>query len=183
MDTPENTTVPQDPLQEDASSQKRRFSVNWPHVRGVMWEGLTKAVSYTTSGVLRAFGHGFRLGAKTGGFFMGWVANLFLGAAVVGGAQIGPGFYYVVQDNEIVRAKVTGRQMADAKSQYHGLKYFIHTDVEGKLNTASISSGKSLQEGCVYDFNLKSARLEIWPPAYSRNITSYTLVSCPGAKP
>jgi hypothetical protein len=98
--------------------------------------------------------------------------HVFWGAALVAGAMMGPGAYYMAQENEIVRTRVTGKVQADPKAEYPGQKYFIYTN-QGKFDTYAISGGGSIREGCVYDFNLKSARFQLWPPSYSRSIKSF----------
>lgn len=98
--------------------------------------------------------------------------SVFLGAALVTGALMGPGAYYMTQPNDIVRTRVTGKVMADAKAEFPGQKYFIYTN-QGKFDTYGVEGGDSIREGCVYDFNLKSARLQLWPPGYSRSIAGY----------
>lgn len=97
---------------------------------------------------------------------------VFLGAALVVGGMMAPGAYYMTQSNDIVRTRVTGKVMADAKAEFPGQKYFIFTN-QGKFDTYGVEGGKDIKEGCVYDFNLKSARIQVWPPGYTRSITSY----------
>lgn len=108
---------------------------------------------------------------------MGIFRSVF-GAAVLAGALVGPGAYYMTQQNEVVRAKVTGKVQADANTKYPGLKYFIHTDNAGKLDTFSLRNARQLKENCIYDFNLKGARFQAWPPSYSRSIVGVTRVNC-----
>lgn len=98
--------------------------------------------------------------------------SVFLGAALVAGALVGPGAYYMTQGNDIVRTRVTGKVMADANAEFPGQKYYIYTN-QGKFDTFGVEGGASITEGCVYDFNLKSARLQAWPPSYSRSIIGY----------
>ena len=148
--------------------------INWRQVGATLWSGTQK----TFAGIIFGLGYMFGVLRKAGNKVMGILGNLF-GASVLAGALIGPGVYQMTQQNEIVRAKVTGRAQADAKSQYHGLQYFIYTDVAGKLDTASISYGRYLKENCVYDFNLKGARIQPWPLSYSRSIIGVTNVTCP----
>jgi hypothetical protein len=97
---------------------------------------------------------------------------VFLGAAVAYGAMMAPGAYYMTQSNDIVRTRVTGKVMADAKDEFPGQKYIIYTN-QGKFDTYGVEGGKDIKEGCVYDFNLKSARFQVWPPGYTRSITSF----------
>ena len=97
---------------------------------------------------------------------------VFLGAAVLYGGMMAPGAYYMTQSNDIVRTRVTGTQMADTKSEFPGQKYYIYTN-QGKFDTYGVEGGKDIKAGCVYDFNVKSARLEVWPPGYTRSIVSY----------
>ena len=97
---------------------------------------------------------------------------VFLGAALVVGGMMAPGAYYMTQSNDIVRTRVTGKVMADAKAEFPGQKYFIYTN-QGKFDTYGVDGGKDIREGCVYDFNVKSARLEVWPPGYTRSIVSF----------
>lgn len=108
--------------------------------------------------------------------------HVFWGAALVGGALMAPGAYYMTQENEIVRTRVTGKVQADADAEYPGRKYFIYTN-QGKFDTYAVSNGGAIREGCVYDFNLKSARLQWWPPSYSRSIKSYKHVPGSGCAP
>lgn len=103
--------------------------------------------------------------------------HVFYGAVLLAGAQMGPGLYYMTQETDIVRARVEGKVRADADTPYAGRKYMIHTD-QGKFDTFGISGGGSLKEDCIYDFNLKGARLQAWPPSYSRSIKAVTPVSC-----
>lgn len=98
--------------------------------------------------------------------------SVFLGAALVTGAMMAPGAYYMTQPNDIVRTRVTGKVEADTKAEFPGQKYFIYTN-QGKFDTYGVEGGASIREGCVYDFNLKSARITIWPPGYTRSIQSF----------
>jgi hypothetical protein len=106
---------------------------------------------------------------------------VFLGAALLGGAMMAPGGYYMTQPNEIVRTRVTGKVEADTKAEFPGQKYFIYTN-QGKFDTYGVENGKDITPGCVYDFNLKSARLTVWPPGYTRSIQSFKPVDG-GCKP
>ncbi len=107
---------------------------------------------------------------------------VFLGAALAMGAMMAPGGYYMTQPNEIVRTRVTGKVEADTKAEFPGQKYIIHTSQGQRFDTYGIEGGKNIQEGCVYDFNVKSARIQIWPPGYTRSIQSYKPVDG-GCKP
>jgi hypothetical protein len=98
--------------------------------------------------------------------------SVFLGAAVAYGALVAPGVYHMTQGNEIMRTRVTGKVMADANAEFPGQKYYIYTN-QGKFDTFGAVGGADIKEGCVYDFNLKSARLQAWPPSYSRSIIGY----------
>ena len=102
------------------------------------------------------------------------------GIALVFGVSAGPGFYYMTQENEIVRAKVTGKVQADADAAFPGQKYFIYTK-EGKFDTFATGKGDSLKEGCVYDFNLKGARFQWKDISYSRSVMDVKPV--PSASP
>ncbi|MEZ0226225.1 MAG: hypothetical protein ACAH83_16840 [Alphaproteobacteria bacterium] len=110
------------------------------------------------------------------------IRSAFLGAALVAGALVGPGAYYMTQGNDIVRTRVTGKVMADADAEFPGQKYFIYTN-QGKFDTYGVEGGANIKEGCVYDFNLKSARLQAWPPSYSRSIIGYKPVPDGGCAP
>ena len=102
------------------------------------------------------------------------------GIALVFGVSAGPGLYYMTQEPEIVRAKVTGKVQADADATYPGQKYFIYTK-EGKFDTFATSKGDDLKEGCVYDFNLKGARFQWQDISYSRSVAGVKIV--PSASP
>ncbi|TAL37407.1 MAG: hypothetical protein EPN97_05020 [Alphaproteobacteria bacterium] len=127
--------------------------------------------------VQRAFGGGNNNGSKKMS-----LRSVFLGAALVAGAMVGPGVYHMTQGNEIVRTRVTGKVMADANAEFPGQKYFIYTN-QGKFDTFGAVGGADIKEGCVYDFNLKSARLQAWPPSYSRSIIGYKPVPDGGCAP
>lgn len=105
--------------------------------------------------------------------------HVFLGVALAAGSLTAPGLYYMAQENDIVRAQVNGVVRADDDKKFPGRKYFIHTQEHGKLDTFAIPNGFNLREGCLYDFNLKSARFQMWPPSYSRSIIGYKHVPTP----
>lgn len=135
--------------------------VNWPYLGRIIWRGAAGMAKFAERVI------------------MGLVSNVF-GAAVLAGALAGPGAYYMFQQqNEYVTAKVTGRVQADTDSKYPGEKYFIYTDNSSKLDTFSLAEGASLREGCRYRFNLKGARIQTWPPSYSRSIVRAEKISCP----
>jgi hypothetical protein len=98
--------------------------------------------------------------------------SVFLGAALMAGAMMAPGGYYMTQPNEIVRTRVTGKVQADAKAEFPGQKYVIFTN-QGRFDTYGVEGGKDITPGCVYDFNVKSARVTVWPPGYTRSITGF----------
>ena len=81
-----------------------------------------------------------------------------------------------------VVVRLGGKVIADTDKEFPGQKYFIHTR-QGKFDTYAIEGGGSIKEGCVYDFNLKSAHLQLWPPSYSRSISSYKPVPGGGCAP
>lgn len=124
--------------------------------------------------IQRAFGGGNSNGSKKMS-----LRSVFLGVALAGAALTGPGIYHMTQGNDIVRTRVTGKVIADANAEFPGQKYYIYTN-QGKFDTFGVEGGANIREGCVYDFNLKSARLQAWPPSYSRSIIGYKPVMGPG---
>lgn len=105
--------------------------------------------------------------------------HAFYGAAILAGALMGPGVYYMTQPNEIVTTRVTGKVEADTDKEYPGRKWVIHSK-EGTFDTYGVSGGNSIQVGCTYEFNVKGARLDFWPPSYTRSVQSFKHVPTPG---
>lgn len=105
--------------------------------------------------------------------------HAFYGAAILAGALMGPGVYYMTQPNEIVTTRVTGKVEADTDKEYPGRKWVIHSK-EGTFDTFGVSGGNAIQVGCTYEFNLKGARLDFWPPSYTRSVQSFKHVPTPG---
>lgn len=128
------------------------------------------------AGIIRKFAGKAQRKLKRGQRQMS-LKHMFYGAALLVGAQMGPGFYYMTQETDIVRATVEGKVQADSDTPYAGRKYMIYTD-QGKFDTFGMRGGSRLKEGCTYDFNLKGARLQTWPPSYSRSISSVSLAVC-----
>ena len=106
--------------------------------------------------------------------------HAFYGALILGGALVGPGAYYMTQPNEIVTTRVTGKVEADTDKEYPGRQYIIHTKGEGRLDTRGVPGGSEIRPGCTYEFNLKGARLEYWPPGYTRSVQSFKHYPTPG---
>lgn len=148
--------------------------INWPYVRRQAGKALL--APFVLAGVLlKGVMSGAALLGKGIGN-MGILSSLF-STAVVAAATIG--VCQMTLQNEIVRAKVTGRVQADTDSKYPGLKYFVHTDnTMMRLDTFSTQNGREFQEGCTYDFNLKGMRIQPWPVGISRSIVSATKISC-----
>lgn len=110
--------------------------------------------------------------------------HAFYGAAILAGALVGPGVYHMTQPNEIVTTRVQGKVEADTDKEYPGRKYVLHTK-EGKFDTYGVHGGADIRPGCTYEFNLKGARLEAWPPGYTRSVQSFKHVptpNCPGGQ-
>jgi hypothetical protein len=105
--------------------------------------------------------------------------HAFYGAAILAGALMGPGVYHMTQPNDIVTTRVTGKVEADTDKEYPGRKYVLHTK-EGKFDTYGVHGGADIRPGCTYEFNLKGARLEFWPPGYTRSVQSFKHVPTPG---
>ena len=105
--------------------------------------------------------------------------DVFLGAALMAGALTGPGAYYGLQSHsEDVRTRVTGKvEMAPDPDPAHRA-YFIYTD-KGKFDTQDMSSGAQIQPGAFYQFNVKGARFQYWPPSYSRSIQTARKIDGP----
>jgi hypothetical protein len=114
----------------------------------------------------------FITGSNSNGSKAMSLRSVFLGAALVVGGMMAPGAFYMTQPNEIVTTRVTGKVMADAKDEFPGQKYIIYTN-QGRFDTYGAEGGKDIKEGCVYDFNVKSARIHVWPPGYTRSIVSF----------
>lgn len=150
--------------------------INWPYVGRQTLKAV--AMPFVVAGLLLKglYAGAMLLGKGIGK--MGILSSLF-STAVIATAAVG--VCQLTQQNEIVRAKVTGRVQADADSKYPGLKYLVYTDnTLLRLDTFSTQAGRELQEGCIYDFNLKGMRLQVKPPGLSRSIVSATKISCGG---
>lgn len=104
------------------------------------------------------------------------LSSIFLGAAMVWGGLAGPGVYYQVQNTgETVRAQVTGIVEVPA-TQTSARHAEIHTTA-GTFNTWKNLDNTPIVKGLTYDFNLKGADIDVWPPGYTRNITGVHLVT------
>jgi len=107
------------------------------------------------------------------------LSSVFLGAALMTGAMMGPGAYYRYQDhNEYVRARVTGKVEAEDEPIRSARPYIIYTN-KGKFDTYESSNGADLQIGAFYEFNLRGAKFQMWPPSYTRSIKSARLIDGP----
>lgn len=107
---------------------------------------------------------------------MNW-RSFFIGAATVPAVLTAPAFYYATQESETFVARVEGRTQAHDPKFYRGPRHLVFTD-RGTLDDFG-RPGLSLREGCSYQFNVKGARVHVWPPSYSRTIKSARPVHCP----
>ena len=110
------------------------------------------------------------------------LSGIFLGAALVTGTLMAPAALYKFTDYpETVRARVTGKVEASEDPDASKRPYFIYPN-KGKFDTFNEVpgvKGADIKEGAFYEFNLKSANIQLWPPSYSRSIKSAKLVEGP----